>query len=413
MLFVALLATFALIAAACGGGSSSDSSDTTSSGSGGPSGDPVYFLTAADVTGPLGTFGQRQVDAYKAMIKVVNDNGGVLGRPLEMKHLDGASDPAKAALAIREMLANTPREDILFVVPGVAAPSSAAMMPILTPEEIMSMSMSTTPEVINPSEYPFSFAGYPTNDQQLEAAILGLVDQMGGKQPIGGIGGTDTGSQAQLASAERIAQSQGITYVGSESTAADAADFTPQLQRLRSAGAKGIFVQLLSPSGLVALMRGVQQLGWSDVVLVTGPTGSSALRDIPSEVADQFFALGTRPAIQGTQLNALGQAFKAALLEVGPLVDLGYAVGHADAINYMVWAAETAGSLDSSQLRSTLQIGTGTIPADSLIGFPNRPGYTETVHTFADADMSQFWSLLEPGDPVEGQWKGVPLTLSN
>ena len=65
----------------------------TIAGCGGQSGEPVKIGVLFDDTGGLSDFGANMRRAPDLSIGLVNEAGGVLGRPLEAVHRDGATDP--------------------------------------------------------------------------------------------------------------------------------------------------------------------------------------------------------------------------------------------------------------------------------------------------------------------------------
>jgi branched-chain amino acid transport system substrate-binding protein len=78
-----------------------------------PQGTPVKLLTVNDVAGKFGSFGPSVIEAAKLMVKLANQNGGIMGRPVTLTVRD---DQASAAVAARETLTQfrTNKPDFLF-----------------------------------------------------------------------------------------------------------------------------------------------------------------------------------------------------------------------------------------------------------------------------------------------------------
>lgn len=78
---------------ACGGDDSTTAGTTTQAEeSGAPSGEPIKIGTSLPLTGDFSEPGTDAKKGLEVWVKVVNDNGGLLGRPVELIVRDDASD---------------------------------------------------------------------------------------------------------------------------------------------------------------------------------------------------------------------------------------------------------------------------------------------------------------------------------
>jgi branched-chain amino acid transport system substrate-binding protein len=59
-----------------------------------PSGDPIVIGAAVHLTGWMAAYDTPPLESAKLAAKVINEQGGVLGRPLQIIELDGKTDPA-------------------------------------------------------------------------------------------------------------------------------------------------------------------------------------------------------------------------------------------------------------------------------------------------------------------------------
>ena len=98
---------------------------------------------------------------------------------------------------------------------------------------------------------------------------------------------------------------------------------------------------------------------------------------------------------------------------LGPVSDIGISTDYGDDVKMVAWAYMTAGnSNDQAKLQTALEsIGSSNLPAGTLLALP-QPHYVAGVHNLTHADFSNFWALLQPGQPVNGQWAGASLTLA-
>ena len=73
---------------------SPDESEPAASGSGGaPTGDPITIGGSLVLTGPQAPFDEPGLRGAELAVDSINENGGILGRPVEFVNLDGKSDP--------------------------------------------------------------------------------------------------------------------------------------------------------------------------------------------------------------------------------------------------------------------------------------------------------------------------------
>lgn len=106
---VGVLLVAALVAAACGSGEddaeTSGDSPTGDAGSGEqPTGEPIIIGMDLDSTGPGASYSTIAGDTIRDAIDEVNENGGILDRPVELVVENDESDPTKTPSVIRNLL---------------------------------------------------------------------------------------------------------------------------------------------------------------------------------------------------------------------------------------------------------------------------------------------------------------------
>ncbi|HLF44768.1 MAG TPA: amino acid ABC transporter substrate-binding protein [Acidimicrobiia bacterium] len=121
----AILAVLALVVAACSDGAGDT---TTTAGEGGTTepatdttdgegtdttagGEPIVAATSLPLTGDFSIPASKHLDGYQLCVDLINDRGGVLGRPLELEFEDNQSDQEIAVTQYERMVAEA---DILF-----------------------------------------------------------------------------------------------------------------------------------------------------------------------------------------------------------------------------------------------------------------------------------------------------------
>src|SRR5215471_16958286 len=90
--------------------------------------DPIVVGSVLDETGGLNIYGKAMVDATNLAIKHINEQGGVLGRPLKLASYDAQSDNAKYTLYANQLAL---QDKAVVIMGGITSASREAMRPIM------------------------------------------------------------------------------------------------------------------------------------------------------------------------------------------------------------------------------------------------------------------------------------------
>jgi branched-chain amino acid transport system substrate-binding protein len=120
---VAVVFTFALLAAGC---SSSSGGDSNGGGSGGASGEPIVIGFPADLSTDWAYYDSPMEEGAQFAVDQINDAGGVLGRPLELKTVDMRNDVSEGAKVTQQLIDQGAVYLIGTVGDGILAEGSVA-----------------------------------------------------------------------------------------------------------------------------------------------------------------------------------------------------------------------------------------------------------------------------------------------
>lgn len=90
-----------------------------------PSGDPIVIGASLPLTGDFADTGVFVRDGYEAMVEYLNEQGGLLGRPVELVVEDDASDPGQATSLLERLITV---DEVDLVLGGYPGSSAAAQM---------------------------------------------------------------------------------------------------------------------------------------------------------------------------------------------------------------------------------------------------------------------------------------------
>ena len=114
-LFLALVMVFALVA--CGGGSTSAQGVTK---------DTVYVGNIMPTSGHMAGVGVPFTAGIKAYFEMVNSEGGIDGRKIELVHIDDEFDPVKGKAALTKLVED---EKVFAIVAPFGTPVVGAILP--------------------------------------------------------------------------------------------------------------------------------------------------------------------------------------------------------------------------------------------------------------------------------------------
>ena len=86
--------------------------------------DPIRIGAVTSVTGPASYLGEPEKNALELMVDQVNQEGGVLGRELELILYDDATNPERARTMMQRLLT---QDRVSAVIGSSITPSSLAM----------------------------------------------------------------------------------------------------------------------------------------------------------------------------------------------------------------------------------------------------------------------------------------------
>jgi branched-chain amino acid transport system substrate-binding protein len=401
---IAVLVAFATVATACGG--------STSSGGNTPKA-PFKVGMILPLSGPNQFLGQQALLGAQAEAKVLNKTQkGILGRDIQIVQKDSATDPARGRAAAQDLIDND-RVDV--IMPDFFPAITAAILPIVTQNKILSVTTSGSPIVVDPTKYPYEFT-MTIPFAPRAPAVAQEVKNLGGKR-VGILVSGDAGG-VQIGDGLRDAYNKaGLTVVGYEKYDIAATDVTPPLQKLKTAGADTLSIYAAGPP-MQVVMSGVRDLGWKVTVVADPASATGDLQKlVPADVASQLYLVGFRilARTSDTQVDPYIKPFVETLkqeLGAGQTISSLIAPAFiADFLKLVKWAVEKVGKVDAAAATKQLEsLSTVNLPKDYLLTMSN-PKYSATDHAPDNADFSQSFAVIRVSPVVDGTYKGEPLVF--
>lgn len=316
--------------------------------------DPIRIGAVLSSTGPAGYLGDPQLKTLQTYLAQINQDGGVLGRKLELVHYDDASEAGKANGFAKRLIDD---DKVDFLIAGTTTGATMAMAPLVEKAGIPLISLSGAVVVVEPvKKWIFKT---PHTDRMAAEKVFEDMKKRGFTK-VGLLSETSGFGQSGAKETRLVAQKYGITLVADETYGPRDTDVTAQLTKIRGvAGIESLFVFGLG-QGPAVVTKNAAQLGMklplyqshgvaSNEFIKLAGTASEGVR-LPSPallVANSLAANDPQKPLVTSYAATYWKQYKEEPSTFG-----GYAL---DALMLGVQAIKTAGSTNKDAVRAALE----------------------------------------------------------
>lgn len=261
-----------VFAAACG---ESDPAEVSSDADSAPVGDddteaessedgePIRFGAMFDLTGTHAPVGVPESQAFEVMVDLINESGGIDGRPIEVEIRDSRSSPDTAVEIAREF--------VRAGYPAIFGPTPAAfcqaVQPVVEAAGVVTYCISP---IGQESEFMY-LVDAPFEDVAGDLTAQLFADR--GWTRVACLATADASGEGYRKAFEAAAPNYGLEMVATETFQYGDADVTAQLTRIRGAEADVLF-SCASGGNHIAVLNGIRQLNM-DLPVFAGHGGVS------------------------------------------------------------------------------------------------------------------------------------------
>lgn len=353
--------------------------------------EPIRIGSFLSVTGPASFLGDPEKRTLELYAERINAAGGVLGRKIELVIYDDGGDANNARTFATRLVES---DKVVAVVGGTTTATTMAAIPVLEDAQIPFISLAGGIEIVEPVK-PFTFKT-PHTDRMACEKIFEDVKKRGFTK-VGMISSSAGFGASMRNQCLKVAPERGIQIVADERYAPGDTDTTPQLGKIKAAGAQ-VIVNADFGQGPAIVTRNVKQLGLDIPLYQSHGVASKSFIDLAG------------PAAEGVRLPAAAMLVPDQLPDSDPQkkVVLDYKTtyestqkqpvstfgGHAyDGLMLLVRAIEKAGSTDGVKVRDALRATKGFVGTGGVVNM------SATDHM--GLDLSAFRMLEIQG----GTWK--------
>ncbi|MEA2858183.1 MAG: branched-chain amino acid transport system substrate-binding protein [Methylobacteriaceae bacterium] len=340
--------------------------------------EPVKIGLVAALSGQSAKSGEGITRGLTVAIDEINARGGLLGgRMLELVRRDDESNPAKGQTAARELI---DKEGCAVLFGGIDSPVSLAIAPLANGAKVPFMGVwaAATNITRNNANPNYVFRVSAVDVLVDKALIKHAMTRFAAKSP-GLILVNNAWGDSNFSGLTAAAEAAGIKLAASEKFEDKDVDMTPQLQRLRAAGADClILVGNAAPGAQV--IKSLQRSAWSVPIVSHWGISGGRFPELAGSWAGKVHFVQTYSFFG--QQSDVGKKVLAALMAKYPDIkgpgDVSPPVGVAnayDAMQLTARAIDKAGSTEGSAVRE------GFLGIDSYTGL-----IKEYAKPFTDAN---------------------------
>ena len=223
--------------------------------------EPVKIGLVAALSGNSALSGEAITRGMSIAIDEINARGGVMGgRKLVLVRRDDESNPAKGQLAARELIE---KENVAIVFGGIDTPVSAALVNVMQELKHPYMGVwAAGTGITRNGKTPNYMFRVSAVDERVDLAMLNYAKKSFGAKKPGAILITNPWGESNQKGLEKAAADIKLPLAGVEKYGATDIDITPQLTRLKSAGADSlILVGNAAPAAQV--MKSLERMDWN------------------------------------------------------------------------------------------------------------------------------------------------------
>jgi len=294
----------------------------------------ITFAIAGPYTGPLTQYGEMVQQGVNTFVELTNEQGGVLGKQIEVVVVDDACEPKQGPVVANRIV----NDGINYVIGHVCSGATIAATDIYNDEGIIMISPSATaPAVTEGKGYDTIFRTIGRDDQQGPAAAEVIINEIKPNKVAVLHDKQSYGQGIAQAVRDRLNEAD-VDVVMFEGINAGDTDYSAVITKLKSSGAEFVYYGGYHPEMGLLLRQGAEQdlditfmgpegAGNPDINAIAGDAVEGMLVTLPSDftqepdnkaIVDAFLEKGRDPggAFQLTAFSA-AKALATALEAVG------------------------------------------------------------------------------------------------
>lgn len=363
-------------------------------------GEPIKIGLQGPMTGDYAYEGQGFQKAVQLLVDQVNENGGLLGRPVELVIEDDAGDPTQSALVADRMID-------AGVVAVIGAYNSTATEPaseIYNEANILHITPSSTATRLTEKGFHQFFRVCFLDDRQALFAVMAMKDVLKAEK-IGILHDNSTYAKGLADWTKIYAEENGLEVAFFDAINPDDQDFTPILTNIGESGLDAVYFTGYHAQGGL-LLRQTKELGLDIQWIMGNASNNPEMVEIAGVDAAAGTFITTEPLpkdLDYPEAKAFVEAFTEAYDE--PPASVWWLLA-GEAFNVIAYAIQETGSTDTDVLADYLHNDFKDYPGLSgpIIGFDEKGDRLGTIHVLYQInDEGVIMYYPEQPEPAESE----------
>ncbi len=219
------------------------------------------------LTGVLAFIGVPYYQGFQSYLNMVNDEGGINGRKINLIVEDDRFDPARTVIGVRKLV----EEDKVFaIVGGLGTPGSLAVMDYLNKGKVPFVYQASGVSVLSIPAKRYIFSVQPNYYNEGQIFVRYIVGELKQKKIAVLYQNDDAGREGLFGVNTGIRRFGGnlvadLPFPGTET------DFTPYLLRVKASGAESLIVYTLSAGIGGTIVKAAKALGLTQKIFLPYP----------------------------------------------------------------------------------------------------------------------------------------------
>ncbi|UOM32638.1 ABC transporter substrate-binding protein [Acuticoccus sp. I52.16.1] len=326
---------------------------------------PVKVGVIFPLSGGAGPQGNHVNWAIEAMAAMINEDGGVMGRQIELVSRDDESTPAVGVSRANELIS----EGVEVIIEGWNSPVTLAMQPVISRAGILDITaISKADPILSGEGNPLPVRFNSSNAQDGEVIAKYIADN--GFTRVAFLTENDAYGNGAQAAIEGALQALGHEYeaVAVEKFPFEQADFRVPLSSVKGANPDvTVAINANEGLGMPALIRQAKRSRLPGELVAAVGTVAPSVIDVAGEAANGLIGADIYfPNVEPFASNEMNQRFIAKTEELHDYTPDKFMALGAAALQVWAKAVEEAESFDKEAVAKTIRGGTftGTILGD-------------------------------------------------
>ena len=338
--------------------------------------EPIRIGLQGPMTGDYAYEGQGFEEAVQLLVDQINEEGGLLGRPVELVIEDDAGDPTQSALVADRMVD-------AGVVAVIGAYNSTATEPaseIYNEAGILHITPSSTATRLTEKGFDQFFRVCFLDDRQALFAVMAMQDVLGA-ETIGILHDNSTYAKGLADWTQVYAEEAGLEVAFFDAINPDDQDFTPILTNIGEANLDAVYFTGYHAQGGL-LLRQSADLGLDIQWMMGNASNNPEMVEIAGPAAAAGTFITTEPLPQDLEYPEAVEFVEAFTEAYGePPASVWWLLA-AEAFNVIAHAIEATESTDTEVLAEYLHTEFADYPGLSgpIIGFDEKGDRLGTIH---------------------------------